>query len=182
MKTIILTSTLLLLIFSYSNAQVNKKVLLEESSYATCRNCPEGAVWMDSIITEFPNVICVSHNIYADAVTIPSNFNENQIRIVAFVSYYNAGISQREVLNVNIINLDELSPTFTNDLSQNKHSVFIYPQPFSDLKTLNFGNSKNESHTLLLYDVQGRLVKAVTKGNRKSCHTGRYIEQTGTFE
>lgn len=324
MKTIILTSTLLL-IFSYSNAQVNKKVLLEESSYATCGNYPEGAVWMDSITTEFPNVICVSHHIYADAVTIPgsvswsddlapgaplgcidrvdfgttgtvyeltsewrdkviqqlattavvgvsitgsyntvtrklnvtaeanftsspssgdlrinvfvvedsvtgtgsgydqvnyyntvvghpyygagdpivgyvhqhviraflsdiwgtagvipsnpsiytpysqnysytipSNFNENQISIVAFVSYYNASISQREVLNVNIINLDELSPTFTNDLSQDKNSVFIYPQPFSDFTTLTFSNSKNESHTLLLYDVQGRLVRTVT--------------------
>ena len=74
MKIIILISTLLL-IFSYSNAQVTKKVLLEESSYATCGNCPDGAVWTDSITNEFLNVICVSHHIFADAMTIPESIS-----------------------------------------------------------------------------------------------------------
>jgi hypothetical protein len=54
-------------------SQPVKRVLVEESSYALCSQCPEGAWWLDSLLREFPSVIGVSHHIYMDSMTIPES-------------------------------------------------------------------------------------------------------------
>lgn len=52
-------------------SQPVKRVLIEESSYATCSQCPDGAYWLDSLLREFPELVGASYHIYADSMTTP---------------------------------------------------------------------------------------------------------------
>jgi len=50
------------------------------------------------------------------------------------------------------------------NLSENESSAIfkLFPNPTSDYSILEFNNPTNESHTLKLYDVQGRVVRTIT--------------------
>jgi len=66
-------------------------------------------------------------------------------------------------------------------------SWILYPNPFNNSATLIFKNSKNESHTLTLYDIHGRLVQTINdittnrvEIERKNLTNGLYFFQLRT--
>ena len=84
--------------------------------------------------------------------TVPSNFDENQIHIVAFVSYYDASAGNRNVLNAFEVKLDELVTTGVAQAAKNK--IQVYPNPSQGFVIIEGVDSEE----VLIRDALGRLL------------------------
>jgi len=86
---------------------------------------------------------------------IPARFNEDQISMIAFVSYYDG--ERREILNAN--KKENIYTISTTDVLIKPFQINIYPNPFNDQTTIAIENPNNEKYVLTLTDITGRLVQ-----------------------
>jgi thiol-disulfide isomerase/thioredoxin len=59
---------LLILFYCNSNTQPVKRVLLEQFTSTTCGWCPDGTVYLDSLIKKYPDQVIGAKMHYADAM------------------------------------------------------------------------------------------------------------------
>jgi len=112
-----------------------------------------------------PSSVSNGQNFSTDyTYTIPSAWDENQITLVAFVSYYDVSINNRSVLNAEKISL--LSTTGINDHGNNLISIipFTYPNPSRGLTSIEFSSANSSPVNIDIYNLLGENVLAVQKG------------------
>jgi hypothetical protein len=84
-------------------------------------------------------------------------------RLIAFVSYYNADVNKREILNVAQTNM--LTNTAVNETKENPiGSVAVYPNPVADNATVNFNMNTASNVQVDVINVVGQ--KVTTLANR----------------
>jgi len=87
--------------------------------------------------------------------TLPANYNENKISLVAFVSAYTADHLGDSVLNAAQEKL-VVHPVVAGITGSRQNSFSIYPNPSNGEMTFSSGNSKQ--YTLCLYNTLGQMV------------------------
>ncbi|MEM7106008.1 MAG: Omp28-related outer membrane protein [Bacteroidota bacterium] len=91
--------------------------------------------------------------------TLPENFDETEISIVAFVSYYDNDADNREILNGDVIHIDDLTTaTSTNSISY-VESFGISPNPATGSTLVTINSTIANSVTMQLMHVNGQRVK-----------------------
>ncbi len=89
--------------------------------------------------------------------TIPTNFDETELIIVAFVSYYDTDVSQRVVLNGEKIVIGDLALT-SNQLPDFIAAFQMGPNPSNDFLNLSFDLNQKEELTFQIIGVDGQVV------------------------
>ncbi|MBI3500412.1 MAG: Omp28-related outer membrane protein [Bacteroidetes bacterium] len=95
--------------------------------------------------------------------TIPSNYNDKHMFIVAFVAYYNTSVNSRSVLNVNKCRIGQSTLTSVNDnLSANVVEIKQNtPNPFRDITALQFNLNRDENVSINVYNTMGQLMNSI---------------------
>ncbi len=136
--------------------------------------------WQDFYWFEYPKKIVSGSQIhgigiYDNTTGNPHNPNNPPIDISAglntademFLIYYHFMAYQQGDENINV---DSLISIFLSDKSNNiiNSDVKIYPNPFTENTTINFMLNNSAYTSLYIYDIQGRVVKKLWKGNLQS--------------
>ncbi len=90
-------------------------------------------------------------------IAIPTNWKDDDITVIAFVSYYNTNTHLREVLNSNIVDLKS-TPTALHETTQRQ--PFVSPNPANNYFKIDFNNIGKNSY-VELFNAEGRLVKHI---------------------
>jgi len=79
--------------------------------------------------------------------------------------------------------LHATSPCTTLGLVKNHNQVIVnvFPNPFSIRTTIDFSNLKNKNYVLLLYDMQGRQIRAITDIKNKKVEIERENLNNGMY-
>ena len=85
-----------------------------------------------------------------------------QIRLVAFISYYNADTWKRQVLNAAKVNLNSSSSVAKTELSD---AAVLYPNPASDFAFLDFNIRQDEYIFIDVTDITGKKLMTLHEGN-----------------
>lgn len=112
---------------------------------------------------------------YTYNYTVPSTFNSDHLRLVAFVSQNN-GVNHRQVLNSNEIMLSALQPADTSSSSSIigitiEVGVAISPVPVNTTGTVTLTLNKSATLTVNLYNANGTKVK--TLAAQKTYNSGK---------
>ena len=98
-------------------------------------------------------------------ITIPFNYLLPDIPDTLTIAILagNAGPGGTVMLG-NEFFVDDISLSITVGINEFDNDIIIntYPNPFENSATVNFDNSKNLTHTLTLFDTQGRTVQTIT--------------------
>ena len=95
---------------------------------------------------------------------LPSAWDENKITLVAFVSYYDASINNRSVLNAEQVALFSLT-TGINDAGNNLSGTpSVYPNPSGGKTTIEFSLANTSPVSIDIYNLLGEKVLAVENG------------------
>ena len=97
--------------------------------------------------------------------TLPANYNENKIKLVAFVSEYTLNHQADEVFNAAEINLPLQTAVNENVFTNN---ISVYPNPTNQNTTLKFDNAMKGNCTLTVYNSYGQQVKQFVIRNSDS--------------
>ena len=89
--------------------------------------------------------------------TLNSNWKENDISLVGFVSYFNTNTSEREVLNVEEVKLNNLV-TSISEIKKDAASLSIYPNPTASISNIEFNLSETKRVKLSVRDITGKEV------------------------
>ena len=95
--------------------------------------------------------------------TLPAGYDENQIKLVAYVGYAGNDVSSREILNAEEMHLPlatSLDPgtDFSNFLE-------VGPNPFAETLNIGFGIERNSHVTIDVMNPMGQLIRTLYDGN-----------------
>ncbi|MFH0867118.1 MAG: Omp28-related outer membrane protein [Bacteroidota bacterium] len=94
--------------------------------------------------------------------TLPANYNENMVKLVAFVSKYTGNHQGDEVLNAEEINLPITSGIY-DEISEN--NISVYPNPSSGLFIIKSKVGKAE---LAIYNMLGEKISTQNINDKKT--------------
>lgn len=94
-----------------------------------------------------------------DHVTIGSHRHTGS----AMKGAFNGAIDDVKIFNC-ALRPEQIDTVFTatKEIAMGENKVSIYPNPFHEFTVIEFNNELQESHTLTLYDEQGRLVQSIS--------------------
>ena len=95
--------------------------------------------------------------------TIPANFNDNRLKVVAVVANNGTNKFVKQVLNANDIPVSALSTTALTETPA-LTNVHLYPNPAREASTLQFEKTTAGEISIELFDLAGKLVKTFDKG------------------
>lgn len=87
--------------------------------------------------------------------TLPSAWNAQNIRIVAYVTHVENG--KKYTLNANKASLNSMS---INNTTLNGSEINIYPNPFTENVLIDFSNIVQGQYTVELFNIDGRLIQS----------------------
>lgn len=130
---------------------------------------PAGNPWGDnSIIPSNP----AANSSYSQTYnfSIPANWDENEIDIVAFVGYYGSSVNDREIINAGKAKLTSLV-TSINEVKADLESLDVFPNPSNEISNLKFNLSQTSAVNVELRDLTGKLIfredyASMSKGNQ----------------
>lgn len=117
---------------------------------------PTNDAWGDgSIIPTSPllNTNYLKNNTF----TLSTAWKAQDVSLVAFVSYYNANTDERVVLNAAGVKLNNIA-TNIEDIKTDASSLVVYPNPTSDIATVEFNLSTPNTVLLSVRDIAGKEV------------------------
>ena len=117
---------------------------------------PTNDAWGDgSIIPTSPllNTNYVKNNTF----TLSTAWKAQDVSLVAFVSYYNANTDERVVLNAAEVKLNNIATTI-EDIRTDASSLVVYPNPTSDIATIEFNLSAPNTVLMSIRDIAGKEV------------------------
>ena len=125
----------------------------------TLRANPAGAFGNSGVIpaTVAPNDSYTENFSY----TLPANFDENNIKIVAFVAYAGNGIGEREIMNGMEVDLSVPVGIMEGHAVQD---INLYPNPADANTTLSFVAEEATASEVLVYNLYGEVVSTVQTG------------------
>ncbi len=107
--------------------------------------------------------------------TLDTAWNDNQVSLVAFVSYYNSNTTKRDILNVIEVKLSDLG-TDVNEFSDNYKISNIYPNPTNDKTYINVNLNKTSNVIINVRNLLGKTVytynNAISGNNKIALETG----------
>lgn len=89
--------------------------------------------------------------------TLSTAWDADSVSLVGFVSYYNADVGQREVLNAVEVKLSNI-PTSVAEIEKDASSLNIYPNPTADITNMTFNLSTPSAVSLVIRDITGKEV------------------------
>lgn len=129
------------------------------------RDVLEGA-W--GVQGELPNSVTSGDSFeHTFQYTIPEEFDMWNISVVCFVSKHNEDLTQREVLNANVSPFVDFIIINTNELSSGNTSLKIYPNPASDLITVQWFETENSATVIEVNNFMGQSVFKKELGTNK---------------
>ena len=107
------------------------------------------------------------HYSQAYSYTLPADWNAANMKVVAFISYYNSSKSWGgEVLNAQQVTLGQV--TAVHEYSSSMDNVSLnaaYPNPFSDMTSIGFNIQATQHVSVKVYDMLGHEVAILTDEN-----------------
>lgn len=91
--------------------------------------------------------------------TLPNNYDENLVRFVAFVSYHDANVNNRQVLNANELRFREVLTVNTANIEGLGFKTKIFPNPVNDNFAVAVNTDTPIDLQITLINVNGQLVK-----------------------
>jgi thiol-disulfide isomerase/thioredoxin len=88
---------LLILFYCNSNTQPVKRVLLEQFTSTTCGWCPDGTVYLDSLIKKYPDQVIGAKMHYADAMETSETHQMNLAYVLANAGWPSGAINRQYV-------------------------------------------------------------------------------------
>lgn len=129
------------------------------------------STWGDN--TTIPNNV-VPNNTYSKTFTFNLNnsYKPNDVSFVAVVSYFGTNTDEFEVINAKEIKLDDIRATSIAELSGANASFDVYPNPASQITTMDLTLVKNLPLDITVFDITGKAVinknyGEMVKGNHK---------------
>ncbi|MCX6187765.1 MAG: T9SS type A sorting domain-containing protein, partial [Bacteroidetes bacterium] len=161
-------------LYGYFHNHVAKTVL--PSAWGNAGVVPnnpiDGSSYSQTFTYTVPATTKVSENDYSGNLgiytkyqsTFPGDANNkpNDMNIIGIISYYNADVKAREVLNVN-----ETPLMFGTGIKEESKSAYIskvFPNPTSGLTQIDFKLSSSDNVTIELYNVMGQKVQTINNG------------------
>lgn len=127
---------------------------------------PTTDAWGDNtVIPAAPSINTPYNKNYT--FTLNSAWKEKDVSLVAFVSYFNADVSQRVVLNASEVKLNNLV-TSVNEIQKDEQSLSIYPNPTAAVTNFAFNLSESRNVELSIMDITGKKVIAQNFGQLSS--------------
>lgn len=113
---------------------------------------------------------------YSFNYTVPSSYNDEKLKLIAFVSQNN-GVNHREILNTNETTLSDLQPLDTTSTSSIigitiEVGMTIKPNPVNTIGTIYLALSKFLKFSIKLYDLNGKLIKTIA--SNKTYNSGKH--------
>ena len=90
--------------------------------------------------------------------TVPDNFELENISVVCFVSKYNEDLTQREVLNANVVPYIDFAPVGVTQISNGENSLKAYPNPASQFITVQWVDTKKAASVIEVNNFLGQQV------------------------
>lgn len=116
---------------------------------------PAGNSWGDNtVIPSSPALNAQYTKNYS--FTLNNAWDEDKVTLVAVVSYFNADVGQREVLNAFDVKLDATFTGIEDAISKNLSTLSVSPNPTSDIANIDFGLLKSNNINLTVYDMAGK--------------------------
>lgn len=105
-------------------------------------------------------------------VSIPTNWDYEQLSVVGMVNYAGPGIENYQILNAEQVKLSQLT-TGLADIASNVNGIELAPNPTADLSTIKFNLVRNANVNLTVMDVTGKVVQennlgTLTKGRQQA--------------
>ena len=99
--------------------------------------------------------------------TLPAAWNAANMKVVAFVSYYNSGTSRGdEVLNAQQVVLGQtIAAVEENPAAMNNVSLDAYPNPFSQITGIKVNMPATQHVSVQVYDLLGNVVALLADEN-----------------
>lgn len=161
----------------------------------TLRDWLSGAWGQGGIIPASPTIGDVYTKHYTD--TIPMEWDLNQIHFVAYVAHNGSLVTQRDILNAEIMKLySPVDNTSMQDINTPFQQISIYPSPSSTVSNIQFDLKENANIQMHVYDMQGNIVSSpvncfyskgihsiqwdLTSGNGNKLNAGNYIIKLST--
>ncbi len=107
------------------------------------------------IISGAPQPSDVFSNTYS-SISINNAWDENEIHLVAFVSYYDADTKKRIILNSYETTMSSLVTDVSEILEEN--NLAVYPNPTNNVSTISFDLTEASSVNVEVYNTMGSLV------------------------
>ncbi len=90
-----------------------------------------------------------------ETFTLSTAWDADSVYLVGFVSYYNANVGQRQVLNAVQVKLGNI-PTSVNKVQKDAASLSLYPNPTSDLTNLELNLDNSSAVIVEVIDFTGK--------------------------
>ncbi len=137
----------------------------------TLRDWLSGAWGQGGIIPASPIIGDVYTKHYTD--TIPMGWDINQIHLVAYAAHNGTLVTQRDILNAEIMKLyTPVDHTSMQDINAPIQQISVYPNPSSNISNIQFDLKENVHLQMKVYDMQGNLVSSpVNAFYNKGIHT-----------
>ena len=120
------------------------------------RKVQTGAWGMTGVIPNAP----VAGNTFSHTFTnipIPSAWKDDDMDVIAFVSYYNTDAHLRQIINSNQKRLTDAT-TGINDIANEESRVSVYPNPASDKVYFHMKGKENRESKIIITDFSGKEV------------------------
>ncbi|MFI5220016.1 MAG: Omp28-related outer membrane protein [Bacteroidia bacterium] len=93
-----------------------------------------------------------------NSISIPANWKEEDMDVIAFVSYYDPSVFLRQVINANHkLMLDSSVTTGISDLNSDADGISVYPNPASEYLIIDLQKEKDNSE-IKIFDPTGKIV------------------------
>lgn len=125
------------------------------------RSVPTTAWGTAGIISNSPQANDVFTNTY-NSIPVDASWNDSEIHLIAFVSYYDADTKKRIILNSYETKLP--NPTNVNEIL-GENNLTVYPNPTSNVSTISFNLTEASSVNTEVYNSMGSLVFSQNSGN-----------------
>lgn len=93
--------------------------------------------------------------------SVNSAWDETEISLVAYVSYYNADVKKRQILNSVEIPLMSLATAIDEPQEQTNKIGVAYPNPAADVSFINLEVDDNTNTSVELYDMFGKKIRTI---------------------
>lgn len=131
---------------------------------------PTTDAWGDATIIPSSPALNTNYT-QSNTFTLNSAWKDQDVSLVAFVSYFNSNTDERVVLNAAEVKLNNIS-TSIEVIKTDGGSFSIYPNPAADLSTIEFNLSTSKNVMLNMRDIAGKEVLSenfgiLSSGNHK---------------
>ncbi len=126
------------------------------------RSVPTGAWGSTGIIPSSPAAGKTYSYTFAN-IPISPKWKENDIDVIAFVSYYNTNAKLRQVINSNQKKLkDTTTTTGLPSVNVQNPGVSVFPNPASNKVILRYDLKDDTNNKIVITDRQGKTIKSFT--------------------